>query len=121
MNKAISFSFIMPAFKSEFLSKSIESILRQSYSLFELVIINDASPDNIKGIVDQYQDVRIRYEENKKNIGGKDLVSNWNHCIQFAKNDYLILATDDDTFDPYFLSEAIKLIEKYPDTNLIRS
>ena len=121
MNKAISFSFIMPAFKSEFLSKAIESILRQSYSLFELIIINDASPDNIKEIVNQYQDERIRYEENKKNIGGKDLVANWNHCIQYANNDYLILATDDDTFDPDFLSEAVKHIEKYPDTNLIRS
>lgn len=121
MNKAISFSFVMPAFKSEFLSKTIESILRQSYSLFELIIINDASPDNIKGIANQYQDKRIRYEENEKNIGGKDLVANWNQCIKYAKNDYLILATDDDTFEPNFLSEAVRLIEKYPNINLIRS
>lgn len=121
MNSAISFSFVMPAFKSEFLSKAIDSILRQSYSVFELIIINDASPENIQEIVDQFHDDRIIYKENEKNIGGRDLVSNWNHCIQYAKNDYLILATDDDTFEPDFLSEAIRLIEKYPHTNLIRS
>jgi len=121
MNKTISFSFVMPAYKSQFLSKTIESILKQTYSIFELIIINDASPENIKEIVDHFHDEKIRYEENKENIGGKDLVANWNHCIQYAKNDYLILATDDDTFEPEFLSETVRLIKKYPHTNLIRS
>lgn len=121
MNKTISFSFVMPAYKSQFLSKAIESILKQTYNNFELIIINDASPENIQGIVNQFHDERIRYEENKENIGGTDLVANWNHCIHFAKNDYLILATDDDSYEPVFLSEAVRLIEKYPNTNLIRS
>ena len=48
-------------------------------------------------------------------------MANWNHCIHFAKNDYLILATDDDFYEPVYLSEAVRLIEKYPNTNLIRS
>ena len=121
MDRVISFSFIMPAFKSEYLYEAIDSILKQSYNIFELVVINDASPENLKEIVDQFHDERILYKENETNIGGKDLVVNWNHCIQYAKNDYVILATDDDTFEPDFLSEAIKLIKKYPHANLIRS
>lgn len=121
MNKTISFSFVMPAYKSHFLSIAIESILKQTYSVFELIIINDASPDNLKETVVQFQDKRIRYETNQTNIGGKDLVANWNHCIQFAQYDYIILATDDDMFEPEFLQEAAKLIEKYPEADIIRS
>lgn len=121
MDRVISFSFIMPAFKSEYLYEAIDSILKQSYSSFELVIINDSSPENLKEIVNQFHDERILYKENKTNIGGKDLVANWNHCIKFAKNDYVILATDDDTYEPNFLSEALKLIKAYPHANLIRS
>lgn len=121
MNGSVSFSFIMPAYKAIYLNLAIESILNQSYKDFELIIVNDASPENLKGIVDCYKDDRIIYKENDKNIGGTDLVANWNHCIQFAKNDYIILATDDDTYEPDFLLEATTLIKKYPDVNLIRS
>lgn len=118
---APSFSFIMPAYKAKFLHKAIDSILKQTFHDFELVIINDASPEEIEAIVKQFPDKRIRYEENKTNIGGKDLVANWNHCIQFAQNDYIILATDDDMFEPNFLKSAAKMIEKHPSVNLIRS
>ena len=121
MSESVSFSFIMPAYKAKFLHLSIESILMQSYRNFELIIVDDASPENLKKIVDQFSDNRIIYKCNERNIGGTDLVSNWNHCIQLAKFDYIILATDDDTFEPDFLTEAIKLIKKYPNVNLIRS
>ena len=70
------FSFIMPAYKAKFLHKAIDSILKQTFHDFELVIVNDASPEQIKNIVNQFPDKRVRYEENKTNIGGKDLVAN---------------------------------------------
>ena len=117
----ISFSFVMPAYKSQFLHKAIESILNQTYRHFELIVVDDKSPDNLKEIVDDFTDDRIVYKSNSKNIGGKDLIKNWNHCIRFANNNYIILATDDDTYEPDFLSDATKLIEKYPNVDLIRS
>jgi glycosyltransferase involved in cell wall biosynthesis len=121
MNDSISFSFIMPAFKAKFLKTAIESILKQSYSNFELVIVNDVSPENLKEVVDYFSDNRIIYKENESNIGGTDLVANWNHCIKYAHNDYIILSTDDDTYESDFLLEATKLIKKHPNVNLIRS
>lgn len=121
MKESVCFSFIMPAYKTLYLSKAIESILNQTYTSFELVIINDASPENLKAIVQRYNDARIIYLENEQNIGGKDLVSNWNHCIKYAKYNHIILATDDDEFCTQFLSESVKLIEKYPNVNIIRS
>ena len=121
MDETINFSFIMPAYKAKFLYQVIESILNQSYRHLELIVVNDASPEKLKEIVDQFSDNRIKYIENEKNIGGIDLVANWNHCINYANNDYIILATDDDSFEPDFLYEAVKLIKKYPNINLIRS
>lgn len=121
MDDNIAFSFVMPAYKRQFLYIAIDSILKQTYQNFEVIIINDKSPEDLDEVVQQFHDNRIRYETNQANIGGKDLVANWNHCIQFAKYDYIILATDDDMFEPEFLQEAIKLINKYPNADIIRS
>lgn len=114
------FSFIMPAYKRQFLAKSIESILSQTYDGFELVVVNDASPENLREVVSDYNDPRLRYEENAGNIGGKDLVANWNHCLHFARGKYVILATDDDIVEPTYLEDAARMLEKYPDVDLLR-
>ena len=119
--KQPSFSFVMPAYKAEYLSKAINSVLNQDYNNFELIIVNDASPENLKEIVKGFQDNRIRYNENTQNIGGKNLIKNWNYCVSMAENDYIILATDDDMFETDYLSNAVQLIDKYPEVNLIRS
>ncbi len=122
MNMAnISFSFVMPAYKREFIKKAIDSILAQTYQDFELIIVNDASPEDIGSVVSQYKNEKIRYEINEKNLGGTDLVRNWNHCVSFSRYDYVVLAADDDMFEPDFLKHAVQLIEKYPSVDLIRS
>ena len=88
------FSFVMPSYKVRYMKLAIDSILRQSYEDFELVIINDASPEDMNGLVDLYHDSRIVYLKNEKNIGGFDLVKNWNRCIQYAKGDASLIITN---------------------------
>lgn len=114
-------SFILPAYKGKFLREAINSILAQDYTDFELIVVDDCSPDSIREIVDSYDDKRVSYYRNEQNIGGKDLVAQWNHCLEYAKGDYVILATDDDLYEPNFLSTFVPLIEKYPDVNLFRA
>lgn len=114
-------SFALPAYKGKYLRESIGSILAQDYTDFELIVVDDCSPDPIREIVDSYDDKRISYYLNEQNIGGKDLVAQWNHCLEYAKGDYVILATDDDLYEPNFLSSFVPLIEKYPDVNLFRA
>lgn len=114
------YSFVLPAYKSRFLKEAIDSILAQTYTNFELIIVNDASPDDIESIVNSYNDFRIQYYVNKENIGGKDLVAQWNHSISYAKGDYLILASDDDVYFPTYLMEMDILISKYPNVNVFR-
>ena len=90
------YSFVLPAYKAAFLREAIDSILAQSYPDFELIIVNDKSPEDLASIVDSYHDERIQYYVNAQNIGGHDLVAQWNHCITYATGKYLILASDDD-------------------------
>ena len=117
---SIKYSFVLPAYKSQFLRESIDSILAQSYKDFELIIVDDASPDDIGGLVSSYDDARIRYYRNEENIGGTNLVAQWNHSIEYANGDWIILATDDDIYENAFLETADKLLGKYPDVDIFR-
>lgn len=114
-------SFILPAYKKKFLSQAINSILQQTYPYFELVVVDDCSPEDLKAVVSSYSDERITYIRNSKNIGGKNLVKQWTNSIQYAKGDYIVLAADDDLYHRDFLKECIALAEKYPQADLIRS
>ncbi len=65
-NKLI--SFVLPAYKEMYLSKAIESILHQTYPYWELIIVDDASPEPISIMINQYKDKRIKYIRNKTNM-----------------------------------------------------
>lgn len=114
------YSFILPAYKARFFREALDSILSQTYKDFELIIVNDASPEDLYSIVKGYNDPRIRYYVNEKNIGGKDLVAQWNHCLEYAKGEYVILASDDDVYFPLYLEKMDELVSKYPEVNVIR-
>ena len=115
------YSFVLPAYKSDYLQDAIESILQQTLNDFELIIVDDASPYNLESIVKQYNDQRIVFHRNEVNIGGKNLVMNWNKCIKYAKGEYVILASDDDIYSPFFLQQVDERIKDYPDVDIIRS
>lgn len=108
------FSITIPAYKSTFFKECIDSILVQTYEDFELVIVNDASPEDLDSIVYSYNDVRIRYYKNEKNCGAINVVDNWNKCLAYALGDYVICMGDDDRLLPNCLEEYVKLMEKYP-------
>lgn len=108
------FTIAIPAYKRTFLKECIDSILSQTYTDFELVIVNDASPEDLDSVVECYDDSRIRYYVNEANCGALNVVDNWNICLSYAQGEYLILMGDDDKLLPYCLEEYVKLMEKYP-------
>lgn len=116
----IKYSFVLPAYKARFFREALDSILAQTYRDFELIIVNDASPEDLDSIVKSYDDPRIRYYVNEQNIGGKDLVAQWNHCLEYAEGDYIVLATDDDVYFPQYLEKMDALVQKYPEVNVFR-
>lgn len=111
-------SVILPAYKKSFLQEAIESILSQSYRDFELVVVDDASPENLKEVVDEFSDSRLSYHRNEKNLGGKSLVDAWTHAMQYATGTFCVLASDDDIYHQDYLKEMIMLSEKYPSVDI---
>lgn len=115
------FSILIPAFKTKFLKECLESILNQLYKDFEIIVVDDCSPENIQSIVEVLNDDRIRYYRNEKNCGAKDVVDNWNICLNYAVGKYVICMGDDDILDPNCLSEYNKLIERYPNVGVFHT
>lgn len=115
------FSFVLPAYKATYLQQAMQSILSQTYSDFELIVVDDCSPEDIEVIVSDFKDERISYFRNEKNIGGHDLVGQWNKCLSYAEGEYVILATDDDLYAPEFLKTFVPLIWEYPSVDIFRA
>lgn len=112
------YSIGIPAFKERFLEECINSIVSQNYSDFELIIVNDCSPDDIKGIVTKFNDSRIRYYENEINTGAENVIDNWNKCLNLATGDFFILMGDDDKLSPDYLSEFNMLIDRFSELDV---
>ena len=112
------FSIAIPAYKCAFLAEAIDSCLAQYFADFELVIVDDASPEDISGVVASYQDSRIRYFRNARNCGAIDVVDNWNICLGYCRGEYVICMGDDDRLLPDCLEEYARLIDAYPDLNV---
>jgi len=112
------FTIAIPAYKRKFLYECIHSILNQDFKNFELIIINDASPENLDEIVQQFNDDRIIYYKNSVNIGAENVVDNWNLCLSYAKGDYFMLMGDDDTMQSNYLSVFNDLINSNPENEV---
>ena len=113
------FSVTIPTFKARYLAEAIQSVSEQSYADWELIIVDDCSPEDIKSIVTPWlDDSRIHYYRNDHNCGAPNLVDNWNICLSYCTGDYVICMGDDDRMLPCCLDEYAKLIEKYPDLNV---
>lgn len=108
------FSIGVPAFKGRFLQECIESILAQTFRDFELIIINDCSPEALDEIIGRYDDRRISYYKNPTNVGAEHVIQNWNKCLAKASGEFFILMGDDDMMEPDYLKEFLKVIHKYP-------
>ncbi len=117
----VKFSVLVPAFKAKFLEDCIKSVLEQTYKNFELIIVNDASPENLDEIVERFDDERIHYYKNEKNFGALHVVGNWNKCLSYATGEWCICMGDDDRLIPCCLSEYRKLLNKYPDVELLHA
>lgn len=109
------FSIAIPAFKRSFLGECIDSVLSQTYGCFELIIVNDNSPEDLEAILSHYSDSRIIYQKNAIGYGAFDVSKNWNKCLELARGDYFMCIGDDDRLLPDCLEKYLSLIKSYPD------
>ena len=115
------YTFLVPAYKPDYLDKALKSMLGQSFEDFEIIVSNDCSPYDIKSIVKRNNDNRLKYRENLTNIGGNKLVDHWNLLIDLCQSSYLIIAADDDIYERNFLQDVDVLAKKFPNVDVIRT
>lgn len=103
------FSIILPTYnRAHFLPKAIESVLKQTFEDWELIIVDDGSTDNTKEVVAKYNDSRIRYffQENQERSAAR------NNGIDQAQGEYICFLDSDDYYLPEKLSNFKIAIEQ---------
>ena len=105
-------SVIMPCYNSEkTISQSINSILSQSYSNFELIVIDDNSKDQTKKILSEFSYVRkLLVLRNNKNLG---VAKTRNKGIEIAKGNFIAFCDSDDYWEKDKLLKQVNLLKKY--------
>ncbi len=102
--------------RSHYLIYAVNSVLNQTYSDFELIICDDASPDNTPEIVAGFEDSRIRYIRHEKNMGRS---CNMRSGFEVSQGDYFIKFDDDDALTPEFLEKTVKILDKNPQVDFV--
>lgn len=116
MSAAPAVSICIPTYRgAAHIGETIESALAQSFTDFELVIIDDASPDETGQVVARYRDARLRYVRSEHNAGVEE---NWNRCLRFARGRYFKLLPHDDLIAPDCLARQVAVLEADPQERL---
>ena len=103
-------SVIIPVYNSEsFIDKCIQSVLRQTYKNYEIILINDGSTDNTQKILGKYASNKKITIINQKNIG---VAKTRNKAIGLSKGEYLIFIDNDDYIDDDYFEKFINNIEE---------
>ena len=105
-------SVIVPVYNAEgFLRECIDSILTQTYKDFELILVDDGSPDNSGAICDEYAQKDLRVCVIHKENGG--VSSARNVGLEAARGEWVYFVDSDDRIEPYSLEHMIEKTEKY--------
>lgn len=102
-------SIIMPSWNTgRFIAETIESVLAQTYTNWELIIVDDCSTDNTDEVVKMYQDDRIRYFKNEVNCGA---ALTRNRAMREAKGEWIAFLDSDDLWLPEKLEHQINFMQ----------
>lgn len=105
------FSIVIAVFnKEKYIAETLKSVLSQTFTDFEVVILNDGSTDNSEAEILKFKDPRIRYFS-KENSGAS---AARNFTIRQATSEYIALMDADDYWYPFYLEEQNRLLSEFP-------
>jgi glycosyltransferase involved in cell wall biosynthesis len=113
-------SVLIPLYNcSKYIDQAVESVLNQTYSAFELIIVDNCSTDGSFEKVRKYNtDERVKIFRNDTNIG---MARNFNQCILYSRGEYIKFLCSDDYFEHDLLEEYVKIMERFPSVTLVTS
>lgn len=97
MNK-VNLAIVIPAYKIDYFQCVLESLSKQTNKNFNVYIGIDASKSDFESIIEKYEDsFNVTYKRFEENLGGKDLVAQWNRCLDLIQDEeWIWLFSDDD-------------------------
>lgn len=101
-------SVIIPGFKPDFIEQSIESVLAQTYSNIEIIVVDDGSPYNLKNVLNTYIEsgaITYIYQENQKMAAAR------NTGIKHSQGEFLAFLDDDDLWLPNKIEKQLQSFE----------
>lgn len=113
-------TFVVPCYNlGHLLPDCLNSILAQTYPDFEVLVMDNCSPDNTPDVVQSFHDPRLRHVRNDTNIGH---VRNFNKGIAMARGKYVwLVSADDFLINPHALSRYLEVMEQNPQVGYIFS
>lgn len=110
-------SILMPVFKTApYLHEAMDSMLSQTFMDFELIVLDDCSPDEAEAIMDTYTDPRIVRYKGEKNVGLSNVL---NVGIGMARGKYIARMDSDDISLPNRLQVQVDYLETHPEADLV--
>lgn len=110
------FSIIVPLYNKEsFVRDALNSILKQTYSDYEVIIVNDASTDDSIFVVEEFLSEKVKIIHHEKNKG---LAAARNTGIQNATSNFITYLDADDVWKPTFLEHIFTLTKEFPDAKI---
>ncbi|WP_286761125.1 glycosyltransferase family 2 protein [Salegentibacter sp. UBA1130] len=112
-------TIITPTYnRAHIISRAIESVLSQTYENWEYIIVDDASSDNTKEVVESFKDNRIKYIACKEN-GGNAVARNVG--VNAAKGKYIAFLDSDDEYLPVYLEKALSKLSSNDEADFLWS
>lgn len=111
-------SVLMPVYKTnaEQLKEAIQSILDQTFTDFEFLILDDCPTNDREAIVKSYKDKRIKYSKNEENLG---ITPSRNKLIDMAKGEYLAVMDHDDISLPERFEKQVAYLDAHSDVGVV--
>jgi glycosyltransferase involved in cell wall biosynthesis len=115
---AVKVSFVIPCHRlAHLLGECVDSILAQSYGDFEVLIMDDCSPDATPEVAAAFRDPRVRHVRNDTNLGH---LANYNKGIQLSKGEYVwLISADDRLRSTEVLARFVEVLDRYPDVGFV--
>jgi glycosyltransferase involved in cell wall biosynthesis len=112
-------SVCMPVYNGgDYIAESIESVLSQTYEDFDLIVSDNCSTDNTEEIVRSFNDSRVNYFRNTKNLGQ---TGNVNRCLELAGGEYVCILHHDDIMLRDNLELKVRLLDEHPEVGFVHS
>lgn len=110
-------SVVVPVYNAEkFIKSTLDSLLSQTFSDYEIIMVNDMSTDQSVKIINQFHDQRIKMFYNERNMG---IAYTRNRAIELSSGEYIAIMDDDDIAPPRRLEKEVQFLDQNPDIAVV--